>query len=92
MPSEQSADDVARAIKKTMTVLRELAESILEQLADLEAAAAAMAESSSTARNQVNDAARRHTLDCGIKLGWAVKAVAMYRDALNSPHSDGRQS
>jgi hypothetical protein len=73
---------LADAIKETTAILRRQVEGVLVQLDQIEELAARLGSSADWSGERAADAIRRHSLDCGIKLGWVAKAVAMYREAL----------
>jgi hypothetical protein len=72
----------ADATKQMLAMLRKQADLVLEQLAVLDEAAEHLDCGGPGVGRPAKDALVQHSLDCSIKLGWAAKAVAMYRKAL----------
>lgn len=77
---------VSRGIAEVKAVLWDGVELILLELDGLDRAAGQLVDTNSQPSpadlDRVVTTASRHALDCVIKLGWAAKAVAMFREAL----------
>lgn len=82
-PPHADRGDVVAAIQQIVGALRGQADLLRRLIGDVEAVLTEDSVLSDAALARIVVATERYSLDCAIKVGWAVRAVARYRESLD---------